>query len=102
MERATKDLSEEVEPLLKPLGEKLQKHVLQLQRDLDGLAQQRADNRQTLRDIQDKQRALLLETPAPNTTLDVMVGPATREQMQQLKELNAAIEEKRNQLRALP
>lgn len=100
MERATKDLNEEVEPLLKPLGDKLQKHVLQLQRNLDNLSQQKLDNGQTLQDIQDKQQTLL-KGKSSNSTLDVMMGPATKEQMSQLKDLNAAIEQKRQELRSL-
>ncbi|CCK68132.1 Spc19p KNAG_0A04600 [Huiozyma naganishii CBS 8797] len=105
MERATKDLNEDVQPLMRLKDMLVQRSLPRLKDDLHELEKVKRENEVTLLEMESSavyQNESTLTSGDVNTNPgDVVVGPISQERLQQLKNLNLEIEQKRQQLAAL-
>lgn len=102
MERATKDLNEEIDPIMNSLQDHLSKQLDRLKREINQLQEKYSKNQELLdlenADAKNSQNAGLnkrMNTP------DVMMGPLSDEQFSELKMLAAQIQSKKLELNNL-
>lgn len=103
MERATKDLNEEIDPIMNSLQDHLSKQLDRLKRDIKYLQEKYNKNRELLISengdgSNGNSNAGLNEKVS---TPDVMMGPVSDEQFNELKRLTAQIQSKKLELENL-
>lgn len=102
MERATKDLNEEIDPIMNSLQDHLSKQLDRLKRDIYHL-QEKYNKNQELLDLEnaDAKSSQNIGVNKRVNTPDVMMGPLSDEQFNELKMLTAQIQSKRLELNNL-
>lgn len=103
MERATKDLTEQIDPIAKSLQDHLEKQVHRMERELNNLEEKYEKNQTLLGDSKgddngDKKN--ITHTPRLSTP-DVLMGPLSDTQFNELKRLTAEIQAKKLELQSL-
>ncbi|KAG0665534.1 DASH complex subunit spc19 [Monosporozyma unispora] len=100
MERATKDLNEEIDPIAKSLQDHLTKQLERIQRDVNKLEEKYKKNQAMLEEDASRNDRNSLTTPRLSTP-DVMMGPLSDDQFSELKRLTAEIQAKKTELEGL-
>lgn len=104
MERATKDLNEEIDPITRSLQDHLSKQLGRLQQDIQSLQQKQKKNESLLRereDVHDNDSSTRRSVTPGGTSTGVRMGTLSDEQFNELKELTAKIQAKREELESL-
>lgn len=106
MERATKDLNDEIDPITKSLQDHLSKQLQRVQTDVNKLEEKYKKNQTMLaedanntNDNSNNDRKSL--TGAKLSTPDVLMGPLSDDQFNELKRLTAEIQAKKTELESL-
>ncbi|CAL9737174.1 DASH complex subunit Spc19p [Monosporozyma servazzii] len=103
MERATKDLNDEIDPITKSLQDHLSKQLERVQTDVNKLEEKYKKNQAMLAEDasnnSDNDRKSLGD--AKLSTPDVLMGPLSDDQFNELKRLTAEIQAKKIELESL-